>query len=203
MSITAVGKFAAIGLLAAALTGCIDARVAVEVTSQTTARATLTQVMGSEFYAMMTLRAKAADPEGALQDVFCRDGALNELEDGSASCVVVTEGPFAALTLGAGQDMPITFTPAGNGLVRVALPTAELTRQTGRTATLDDETRQMIEALLVGRKLTLTVSGSAVTETNMTLSEDETAAEQVIPLLDLVRGKLELPTQYYAVVQAP
>lgn len=203
MSITAVGKIAAIVLLAAGLAGCIDASVDVALTSQTSAKASLTQVMGAEFYAMMMLQAERANPDSPPQDTFCRDGVLSENEDGSARCTVETEGAFADLTLGEDQDMPLTFTPAGDGLVRVALPTAELARQTGRTATLDDETRQMIEALLVGRKLTLRFSGLSVSDTNMVLSEDATSAEQVIPLLDLVRGKLELPDEYYAVVAAP
>lgn len=203
MAITAVGKVAAIALLAAGLAGCIDASVDVELTSQTSAKASLTQVMGEEFYAMMMLQAERANPDGPPEGTFCRDGVLSENEDGSARCTVVTEGVFADLSLGADQDMPITFTPAGDGLVRVALPTAELARQMGRTEALDAETRQMIEALLVGRTLTLRFSGLSVSETNMVLSADATSAEQVIPLLDLVRGKLELPDEFYAVVAAP
>lgn len=203
MSITALGKSATIVLLAAGLVGCIDASVEVAVTSPTTAKATLTQVMGAEVYDMMVLRAERASADGAPPETFCADGVLTKDADGSAVCVVVAEGPFADLTLGADQGLPISFTPAGTGLVRVALPTEGLARQARGHADLDAETAQMLEALLAGRKLTLRFSGLAVSETNMVLSEDATSAEQVIGLLDLVRGKLELPEEFYAVVQVP
>lgn len=200
MTLTAMGKLAATLLVGAALTGCIDAKVDVAVTSETTAKATMTQVMGADFYAMVKMSAESE--EAASEEEFCAEGELTEHDDGSATCVIVAEGRFA--DLGMGEDEPsITFTAAGPGLVRVALPTEEMKSEVGADEAMDAETRQMVEAFFAGHAITVRFSGAEVTETNMTLAGDKKSAEQVIDFLELINGTAELPDELFAVVRVP
>lgn len=199
MHMTLIGKLAATAALAVGLSGCIDVNVDVAVTSTTTARATMTQVMAADMYAMVKMGAENAEPGEA---GFCDEGTLTEASDGGATCVIVEEGPFADLDLGQDEG-GMTFTEAGPGLVRVALPTADMTAELGVDETMDAETRQMVDAFFTGRNLTVSVSGAEVVDTNMTVSDDGKAASQVIPLLDLINGTVELPDELFAVVRAP
>jgi hypothetical protein len=201
MRLTTIGKSAAMLLLGAGLAGCIDATVDVEVTSETTARATLTQVMAADFYAMVKMSADGG--ETAPEDEFCAEGQLTEEADGSATCVVVEEGPFADLAIGEGQDA-IAFTAAGPGLVRVSLPTEEMKAEVGaEDEELDAETRQMVEAFFAGHTILVRFSGAEVIETNMTLSADGRSAEQAIDFLELIDGTADLPDELFAVIRAP
>lgn len=201
MSIASITKFAAVILLGTALTGCLDAEVDVALTSDATARITMTQVMGAEFYSMLKLSNEEAEA-GEGEDEFCAEGELTEAEDGSATCIIVEEGPFADLAMD-DAEQALTFTPAGPGLVRIALPTAEMRAEMGVDDELDAETRQMVEAFFTGHAVTVRFSGAEITDTNMTLAADRRSAEQVIPFLDLINGTLELPDELYAVVRAP
>lgn len=201
MSLRWVGRLAGIVLLAAGLAGCVDARVDIEVTSPTTAKAVMTQVMTTDFYAMIKMNADHSDADKPAGDnEFCAHGKLSENADGSATCIVSEEGPFADINLG--NDRPaVTFTPAGPGLVRVALPTAEMKRKIGADQAMDAETRKMIEAFFADHAITLHFSGLEVRDTNMTLSADKASAEQVIPFLDLINGTAALPDELYAVIR--
>jgi hypothetical protein len=127
---------------------------------------------------------------------------LTENADGSATCVLTEEGPFASLSMG-NQNKTITFTPAGDGLVRVALPTAEIKGDLGIDEAMDAQTRQMVEAFFKGHAITLHFSGLDVTDTNMTLASDKKSAEAVIGFLDLIEGTADLPDEIYAVVRVP
>ena len=199
MSVKFLGKLAATALLAAGLAGCIDVNIDVAITSPTTAKATMTQVMSADVYAMVKM---SAEGEGAQEDGFCAEGTLTENGDGSATCVIVEEGNFADLDLGQDEG-GMTFTEAGPGLVRVALPTADIQAELGAEDDMDEETRQMVEAFFEGRTMTIAISGAEVVDTNMTLTTDGKRAEQVIPLLDLINGAANLPAEIYAVVRAP
>lgn len=197
------GKLAAMLLLGGMLAGCIDADVDVVVTSATTAKATMTQTMGAEFYSMLKMDAEqAADSEAADEDEFCADGMLTENANGTATCTIVEEGAFADLKMG--NDEPsIVFAAAGSGLVRVSLPTAEMKAEIGADEAMDEETKKMVEAFFAGHFITLRFAGAEVTETNMTLSADKTAAETKIKFLDLIQGTAELPDELFAIVRVP
>lgn len=199
MGIKIIGKLAATLLLGGALAGCIDASVDVEVTSETTAKATVTQIMGSEIYELMK-QGMEQDASETGDDDFCKDGELTENEDGSATCVFTEEGAFADLTFG-DDTQAVTFTSAGPGLVRVALPTEEMRSSINAEEEMDEESMQMMEAFFTGHAMTLRFSGLEVTDTNMTLSADKTSAEKVIPFVDLIKGDVELPDEIYAVVR--
>jgi hypothetical protein len=200
MGLKAIGKLAVTLMLGASLAGCIDATVDVELTSETTAKATLTQVMGADFYAMVKMSAEESE-EGS--EEFCAEGELTEEADGSATCVVSEEGTFDQLTTLGDEDNSLTFTSAGPGLVRVALPTADMVAGMGADEEMDAETKQMLEAFFTGHSVTIRVSGAEVTDTNMKLSGDKKSAETVLPFLDLINGTAELPDELYAVVRAP
>lgn len=199
MSVRLLGKLAATVLLAAGLAGCIDINIEVAITSPTTAKATMTQVMGADVYSMVKM---SAEGESAGDDSFCAEGTLTENADGSATCMIVEEGNFADLDLGQDEG-GMTFTEAGPGLVRVALPTADMQAELGAEDEMDEQTRQMVEAFFEGRTMTIVIAGAEIVESNMTVSGDKTRAEQVIPMLDLINGAAGLPDELFAVVRAP
>lgn len=203
MILKSIGKLAVMLALGGALAGCIDADVDVVVTSDTTAKAVMTQTMGADFYSMVKLDAEqAAADEKPDKDAFCADGELIENADGTATCTITEEGAFADLRMG--NDEPsVVFAAAGPGLVRVSLPTAEMKAEIGADEAMDEETKKMIEAFFAGRSITLHFSGVEVTETNMTLSVDKKSAETKIQFLDLIRGTAELPDELFAVVRVP
>lgn len=202
MVLKMVGKIAGMLVLGSALTGCIDATVDVTVTSETTARATLTQVMGADFYAMVKMGADG-EGEGESADSFCAEGVLTENADGGATCVIVEEGPFEELQSLGDEQNALTFTAAGAGLVRVSLNTAEIMGDMGTDEEFDAETMQMIEAFFTGHSFTLRVSGAEVTETNMELAADKKSAAIVLPFLDLLKGTADLPEELFSVVRVP
>jgi hypothetical protein len=199
MSVKPFGKLAAAALLAAGLSGCIDVNIDVAITSPSTAQATMTQVMSADIYSMVKMSAESGQEQ---DDSFCAEGELTENSDGSATCIITEEGNFADLDLGQ-DDGGMTFTEAGPGLVRVALPTADMQAELGAEDDMDEQTRQMVEAFFEGRTMTIGISGAEITETNMTLSADGTRAEQIIDMLDLINGDADLPDELFAVVRAP
>lgn len=199
MSVNLFGKLAATGLMAFGLAACVDVNIDVAITSPTTARATMTQAMGADLYGMVKM---SQESEGADDEAFCAEGELTENADGSATCVIAEEGTFAELDLGQ-DDGGMTFTEAGPGLVRVALPTADMQAELTGEEEMDEQTKQMVEAFFEGRTMTIGISGAEIVDTNMTLSSDRTRAEQVIDLLALINGAADLPTELFAVVRAP
>lgn len=198
MGFKTIAKLGATLMLGASLAGCIDATVDVELTSETTAKATLTQVMGADFYAMFKMNA--SESESATSE-FCSEGDLVENADGSATCTLVEEGTFDELAAMEGEENALVFTPAGPGLVRVALPTGDLLGELN-SDDIDAETMQMVEAFFTGHTLTIRLSGAEITETNMDLSDDKRSAETELPFLDLIKGSAELPAEFFAVVRA-
>lgn len=201
MTMRTLWKIATATGLALSLAGCVDVAVDVALTSPTTAEATLTQTMVADFYAM---KGMSEDPEQqSAADVFCQEGELTENADGSsATCIISEAGAFADLDLGQ-QEGGITFTNAGDGLVRIAMATEALSEEISGGEPLDAETASLAEAIFIGRTFILSFSGAEVTDTNMTLSDDGTSATQSIPIIDIIKGEVELPQEFYAVVRAP
>ncbi len=107
MGLNRIGRLAAMLALAGALAGCIDARVDIALTSETTAKAVMTQDMGADFYAMLKMGEESGEGNS---ESFCDDGTLTENADGSATCVLSEEGPFASLAAATGEGA-LTFTP--------------------------------------------------------------------------------------------
>lgn len=199
MVLNPIARLAGIFALAGALAGCIDARVDIDLTSETTARATMTQQMGADFYAMLKMGAESGEGGG---ESFCDEGELTEKADGSAICVMTEEGAFAELSAATG-DGALSFTPAGPGLVRISLPTADMKAEIGADEQMDEETRKMVEAFFAGHVIAIRFSGAKVTDTNMTLSADGRSAEAELAFVDILNGAESLPDELYAVVAAP
>ncbi|MFD1253774.1 hypothetical protein DEVEQU_00512 [Devosia equisanguinis] len=199
MSLNLFGKLASVAAIALGVSACVDVNIDVAVTSTTTARATMTQVMTADLYAMVKMGEESGESSEA---GFCDEGTLTENADGTATCTMVEEGPFASLDMGSGEG-GMSFTDIGNGLVRVALPTVAMKKELGADEEMDEETKQMVLAFFEGHSITLTISGAEVTDTNMTRAADGKSASQVIPMLDLINGTVDLPDELFAVVRAP
>lgn len=197
MTFNTFGKLIAVSTLALALTGCIDVEVDVALTSDTTARATTTQIMSAEFYEMVSM----SDEEDSDEDAFCADGELTETDDGGATCVEVEEGTFEEL--GQGDDDGMVFTKEGPNLVRVTLPMDSIEDEVGAGEEMDEETRAMMEAMFEGRTVTLSISGVEIVETNMEKSADGKSASVVIDFMDIFDGKTGLDGDAFALVRTP
>lgn len=198
MTLKFIGRLAGTLALTAGLAGCMDITMEVEVLSETNGKATTTSVMGADFYAM----AKAGmsqSTEGAESEGFCEEegATLTENADGSATCVVTVEGAFAELS--EGED-GMKFEVVSPGVVKISLSTADMKAELG-TEEQDEQTKAMMQSFFEGHAITLRIKGKQVIDTNMTLSGDKTSAEQVIPLLDLFNGTLELPPELFATVR--
>jgi hypothetical protein len=200
MSLANSARLATAAFVALGLAGCVDVDMDIALTSPTTARAVMTQEMGADFYAMVKMEAESGESEDG---AFCEEGVLSENRDGSATCTIEEEGAFAALDLGQDEG-GVTFTPAGAGLVRIAMPTSDMMSELGADESeLDAQTRAMMEAFFVDRTITVSFSGAEIVETNMDISDDGKSAEKVLPIMDLVNGSADLPDELFAVVRAP
>jgi hypothetical protein len=145
---------------------------------------------------------KSGQTETAGEADFCAEGTLTENPNGSATCVLVEEGPFAELTMGNDtKDESVQFASAGPGLVRVSLSTASMKADLGAEEDLDAGTKQMVEAFFTGHNITVRFAGKEVVDTNMTLSDDKTSAEKILPFVDIINGTADLPDELYAIVR--
>ncbi len=196
MNFNVLAKIAGAVALTVALTGCIDVTMDLQIQNDTTGKATMTSVMGKDFYAMVK-----SSTEGGGENDFCKEGegTLTENADGSAQCVQIKEGTFAEI--GEGDGSGPTFTVVSPGVVRVAFSTKDMSGEVNKDAgAQDEETKQMLKAFFEGHFITMKVGGKKVTDTNMTLAADGTSAEVKIPFMDLIEGKADMPDEYYAVV---
>ena len=199
MKLALMGRIAGVVALTMGLAACVDMTEDLTVTSDTTAKATMTMVMGADIYSMM----KAASTQDTKQDdKFCaKDGEkLTETADGGATCESSTEGTFDALTFDEGGSKP-TFELVSPGLVRVSLPTKDMMGDLGKGGEQDEQTKAMMQQMFDKHFLTLRFSGVEVTDTNLTLSADHKSAEIKIPFTDLINGTAKLPDTFYAVVK--
>ena len=198
MKLSLIGRVAGVLALTMGLAACVDMTEELTVTSDTTAKATMTMTMGADIYAMMK---SANTAETKPEDKFCaKEGEkLTENADGSATCIASSEGAFADLKFDEGDSKPV-FTVVSPGVVRVAFPTKGMAGDLGKDNS-DPQTAAMMKQMFEGHFVTLRISGKQVTDTNMTISDDKTAAEIKIPFLDLIEGTAKLPEELYAVVQ--
>lgn len=192
MTIHLFGKIAGALALTLSLAGCLDMTNDIYVTSSTTARATITSTMGAEIYGMVK--------SGAGDEPFCaEDGStLTENADGSATCVVVSEGNFADLDFDEGGSKPM-FTSNPDGTVRIALPTKDMMSGLGDD---DPQTAAMLKQMFEGRYLTIRFGGSQIVDSNMDRAPDSGQyVESKISFIELLDGTAQLPEELYAVVR--
>ncbi|RYE07284.1 MAG: hypothetical protein EOP22_18425 [Hyphomicrobiales bacterium] len=196
MNFSTIGKLAGVLALTVGLAGCVDMTQDLKITSATTALATITTTMSADIYPMIKAGAAGEDA-----DPFCEEegSTLTENADGSATCVMVSEGNFADLKFDEDDSSSKpTFTANPDGTVRVAVQTEGMIGELG--AEQDAQTKAMMQQMFEGRFLTLRFGGSQVIETNM----DDVGggyAEKKMAFLDLINGTIELPEELYAVVR--
>jgi len=199
MKFAIFGRVAGVLALTMGLAACVDMTEDLTVTSDTTAKATMTMTMGSDIYAML----KTADTQATTkdEDKFCaKEGEkLTENADGSATCESTSEGTFDALKFDEGGSKP-TFTLVSPGTVRVSLATKGLMGDLGSGIEADAQTKQMMQQMFANHFLTLRFRGTSVTDTNMTKSDDGKSAEIKIPFSELLDGTAKIPEELYAVV---
>ncbi len=203
MSFKVIGQLAGALVLTAGLAGCIDVTMDVEVLNDTTGRSTTTMVMGADFYAMAKAGMAAPPAEGQTapaQEGFCEEegSVLTENPDGSATCTMTVEGAFADLKSG-DDESEAKYEVVSPGVVKVSFATASMLGEMGADGQ-DEQTKAMMVALFEGKTITIRVRGKQITESNMTISPDKTAAEIVIPFLDLINGTATLPAELTATV---
>jgi hypothetical protein len=203
MNIKIIGRLAGALGLTLALAGCIDLTSEVEVENGTNAKATTVTTMGAEFYPMIKAMKDSSDSSSSSDSDFCTsEGAqLVENSDGSATCTEVAEGTFESIVGSSNALEDSTFTEVSPGVVRVAFKTdgmkSDLTK--GQDPN-DKQAMDMMKAYFDGHNATIRVKGKKITDTNLTLNGDGTAAEVVIPFTSLFDGTADLPPEYYAVV---
>lgn len=196
MKFALIGKIAGALALTMSLAACVDMTQDVFVTSDTTAKLTVTTVMSKDIYPM--IKAGAA---GENAEPFCKEegSTLTENEDGSATCVMTSEGAFADLKYDdSNSSSKPTFTANPDGTVRVAVKTEGMIGDLGSEQ--DAQTKAMLQQMFEGRFLTLRFGGAEVVETNMDDVGDG-YAEKKMAFLELINGTIELPEELYAVVR--
>lgn len=173
------------------LAGCIDMTTDVQITSATTAKAVVTQTMGAEIYPTI----KAGDDN----DFCVKDGeVLTENADGSATCVITSDGAFADLKFDDGGATPV-FTANPDGTVRVAIKTEGMMGELGSGD--DPQAQAMLKQMFDGHFVTIRLGGNTIVDTNLTKTPDGKYGEVKIAFLDLINGTAELPEELYAVIR--
>ena len=198
MKLATLGQIAGVLALTLGLAGCIDMTQDIKVTSTTTAKATITQTMGADIYAMVKA---AGEGDSADSKPFCKaeGDVLTENADGSGTCVMTSEGAFADLKYDdSDNSSKPTFTANPDGTVRVAVATKGMIGDLG--AEQDEQTKAMMQQMFEGHFLMLRFGGSEIVETNMDDVGDG-YAEKKMDFLELINGTIELPEELYAVVR--
>lgn len=198
MTFKIVSRLAGVLALTLGLAGCMDVTMEIDVLTETTGRSTTTSVMGADIYAMMKSGAGSDDSSSD----FCDEvgATLTENADGSATCVLIKEGPFAELNESdeEANDDGAKFEVVSPGVVKVSFTTEEMKGELG-TEDQDAETKAMMEQFFEGHSITIRIKGREILDTNMTKGDG--SAEVVIPFLDLINGAVDLPAELYATVR--
>ena len=214
MKLAMIGRAAGALVLGLSLAGCIDVTMDVKVKNETVAAATMTQIISAQFYPM--IKASATGDAAKSASSFCKKedgGTLTENSDGSATCTITKEGKFADLGFDNGKEK-VTFTSAGQGLVKVTFPTEEFQKglddatKGGDDSSADAQAKAQAEqmkaamgAYFAGHFLTIRIEGGEITDSNMTIADDKQSAEEKVAFTDLLAGTAKLPPELYAVVK--
>lgn len=195
MKLALIGRVAGALALTMGLAGCIDMTNDIYVTSSTTAKATITSTMAADIYAMV----KAGGNQG--DDPFCQGEGetLTENEDGSGTCVAISEGDFTELKFDDSGSKPIIVSNP-DGTVRIGIPTKDMMGDMG--AEDDPQTAEMLKQMFEGRFLTIRFGGAEILDSNMEPAPDsDDYVETKIPFVALMDGTADLPEELYAVIQ--
>jgi hypothetical protein len=199
LTITTITRLAGVLLIGAGLAGCMDVTAEIDVTSETTGKATTIMTMGAEFYPMIKQMREAGGSGEDSDTDFCMKptDVLTENADGSGTCTSVAEGDLTEITSDDGPNEDTTFTVVSPGVVRVAFKTSDMA--SGVTEGQDEQTAALLKTYFDGHNATLRVKGKRIVETNMNKIGDNTA-EMIIPFTSLFDGTSSLPEELFAVV---
>ena len=189
-----LGRMVGAATLIAALGGCVDVSYDIDVTSDATAKATMTQVMARSTYDTIQANKDVTAPS-TIDRNFCKVGTM-AVGDNDVTCTIVNEGPFAKLT---SPDLPnrgsVEFFSMGPGLVRVVFPI-------GNQKPEPDETlAAMWEEMAAGHTVSLKVTGGEIVATNMGVALDKSSASIEMPLNEVLAGTSTLPDELFAIVK--
>ncbi len=102
MKLFTLGKIAGALAVTIALAGCVDMTEEVNVTSDTTAKTTMTMTMAADIYAMMKSADAASQDGGGTTEKFCTKPGeqLTENKDGTATCIAPRKARLPTSLLG-------------------------------------------------------------------------------------------------------
>lgn len=212
MSFKLLSRLAGVLALTIGLAGCIDVEMDIEIKSDTTAKGVMTMAITAEAQAAVDAMLKGlaeqmgADPKDmmagqslSLKD-NCEDGVGSETPDGGSKCVVEKEGTFAELAeLGDGGGPK--FETLADGKVKVTLPVEDINASGNEAGMGEMVADPSMEALFTNHFITFRVRGLEIVESNMEISADKKSAEFKIPTIEMMRGKVELEEDLYAIVR--
>lgn len=194
MHMPALVRIAGAVALTAALAGCIDVEMDINVLTDNAARGTMTATLDKQMYDMMMAQGGGADTD------FCDTGTIT-VGDTTVTCVDVKEGTFDELVFDEENDGPQpTIVNEGGGRVRVTIPLSEIPASMGEEAQ-DPQALAMISAMFQGKNMVIRISGGRILESNLEIAADGQSASLTIPFTDLFSGSASFPSEAYAVVQ--
>lgn len=166
------------------LAGCADISADVALLDEGTARATVSYTTDE------ATAASLADAVGPGEEApICEN-----IASGVVTCVMTRTDTYAGLSE---DGLKIDVQP--DLQIKVSFDTSMLT---GDLAAGPEQTdfMEMYRELFVGRRMSLSISGGAVTESNM-LIDGANQAKIDLSLEDVFSGDFDLPATYYAVIR--
>lgn len=178
-------RFAVLVLACLGLSACLDADVTLDVTGPEDLTVTTELSMARDLYDMIggsdADPCRNATPDIGAETVTCR----TERPMTVAQLVEVSSGngrgfdPLRGLRVERVDDKTLRFT----------VPLADIAANRPDSRDLD-RMAGMARMALAGHALTLRIRAHRIEATNATLSEDETTATRVIPMVELLDGRL-------------
>ena len=194
MPMPAFARIAGAVALTAALAGCIDVEMDIDVLTDNTARGTMTATIDKQMYDMMMAQG------GDTSADFCETGTIT-VGDTTVTCVDVREGAFDELDFDEeAEGAEPTIVNEGGGRVRVTIPLNEVPASMGEEAQ-DPQAMAMISAMFQDKNMVIRISGGRIIDSNLEIAPDGQSASLTIPFTDLFSGSATFPAEAYAVVQ--
>lgn len=178
--------------MAGALSACVDLSINLDVVDANNGVGTTTIAMDRQFYDMSQQNSGGG---------FCEDDGELTLTETTATCVTTQSGTFDELFAGSDPSEPTpSIATLDNGQVKVTFPTGSLVEQASEAGS-DPETLAQMASYFENHFFSISVSGGQVVDTNMNIAEDGQSASLTVPILDMIKGEVDLPDEAYAVLQ--
>jgi hypothetical protein len=191
-----IAKAAAALLIATGLAGCFDVKFDVSVLGTDKASVTISTTLPKE---MVNL----ADIEAGTSEFCNKENELIESET-TFTCIEKHEGTFAEVFEAGNPDEPQpTIAVIGDKQVKVTFPAGSLKEDMSKQTGGDEQALAMMKQMFAGHAITIVIGGGKIIDTNMTKNAAGDSAEYVLPFMDIIEGKPDIPDEVYAVVQLP